>query len=56
MREIPGLPPLGPETATPDDVILNRLRMLTAADEGLEVERLTAELARLLEETGGEIR
>lgn len=33
-REIAGLPPLGPDTATPDHVILNRLRMLTAADQG----------------------
>jgi N-acetylglucosamine-6-sulfatase len=35
LRPIEGLPPLGPATGTPDDVVLNRLRMLTAADEGL---------------------
>jgi arylsulfatase A-like enzyme len=35
QRKIKGLPPLGPNTGTPDDVILNRLRMLTAADEGI---------------------
>ena len=46
MRRIPGLPDLGPETATPDDVILNRLRMLTAADEGF------AKVLRALEDTG----
>ncbi len=34
MRPIEGLPALGPETGTPDHVVLNRLRMLTAADEG----------------------
>jgi N-acetylglucosamine-6-sulfatase len=35
-RKIEGLPPLGPATGTGDDVIRNRLRMLTAADEGIE--------------------
>jgi N-acetylglucosamine-6-sulfatase len=34
-REIEGLPPLGPTTGTDDGVIRNRLRLLTAADEGL---------------------
>jgi len=34
LRPIPGLPKLSAETATPDHIILNRLRMLTAADEG----------------------
>ena len=34
MRPIDGLPTLGPDTGTPDHIILNRLRMLTAADEG----------------------
>lgn len=46
LRPIPGLPPLGPETATPDDVIFNRLRMLTAADEGF------GKILAALEETG----
>ena len=45
MRKIPGLPDLGPKTATPDEVILNRLRMLTAADEGF------AKVLRALEDT-----
>ena len=34
QRPVEGLPPLGPTTGTPDDVVFNRLRMLTAADEG----------------------
>ncbi len=34
-RSIPGLPPLGPETVTPDETIRDRLRMLAAVDEGL---------------------
>lgn len=46
MRDIPGLPDLGPETGTTDEVILNRLRMLTAADEGF------AKVLRALEDTG----
>ncbi len=46
LRPIDGLPDLGPETGTPDDVILNRLRMLTAADEGF------ARILQALEETG----
>ncbi len=33
QRPIAGVPPLGPGTGTPDDVIRNRLRILTAADE-----------------------
>ncbi len=35
QRVLPGLPPLGPTTGTPDDVIRNRMRLLTAADEGI---------------------
>ena len=35
MRSIAGLPPLGPDTATDDETIRNRLRVLAAADEGL---------------------
>lgn len=34
-RTIPGLPPLGPDTVTPDETIRDRLRMLAAVDEGL---------------------
>jgi N-acetylglucosamine-6-sulfatase len=34
-RPIPGLPPLGRETVTPDETIRDRLRMLAAVDEGL---------------------
>lgn len=35
LRPVPGLPPLGPETGSSDEVILNRLRMLAAVDEGM---------------------
>jgi N-acetylglucosamine-6-sulfatase len=34
-RPIPGLPPLGPGTGTDDETVRNRLRLLTAADEGI---------------------
>ena len=34
QRKIGNLPPLGPGTVTPDEVILNRLRMLASVDEG----------------------
>jgi N-acetylglucosamine-6-sulfatase len=43
-RAIPGLPPLGPETATSDETIRNRLRLLAAIDEG--VGRIFETLAR----------
>ncbi len=46
MRPIDGLPTLGADTGTPDHVILNRLRMLTAADEGF------GEIIETLEQTG----
>jgi N-acetylglucosamine-6-sulfatase len=46
QRKIEGLPLLGPGTGTPDDVILNRLRMLTAADEGI------GRILGVLEQTG----
>ena len=46
MRPIEGLPRLGPDTGTPDHIILNRLRMLTAADEGF------GEILDTLEEIG----
>lgn len=32
LRPLPGVPPLGPRTGTPDSVIRNRLRILSAAD------------------------
>ena len=35
LQNIPGVPPLGPETATDDAMILNRMRMAKAIDEGL---------------------
>lgn len=35
MRPIAGLPPLGPGTATDDETIRDRLRVLAAADEGV---------------------
>jgi N-acetylglucosamine-6-sulfatase len=35
MRKIEGLPPLSRETATDDDTIRNRLRLLMAAEEGV---------------------
>jgi N-acetylglucosamine-6-sulfatase len=34
-RQIGDLPPLGPHTATDDETIRNRLRMLASIDEGL---------------------
>ena len=35
MRKVEGLPPLSRETATDDETILNRLRLLMAAEEGV---------------------
>jgi N-acetylglucosamine-6-sulfatase len=35
LRTVPGVPPLGPETATPDRDIRARLEMLLAVDESL---------------------
>jgi N-acetylglucosamine-6-sulfatase len=35
LRKIGNLPPLGPQTVTPDQVILNRMRMMKAVDESL---------------------
>ena len=35
MRKIDDLPPLGKETATTDDTMLNRLRLLAAVEEGM---------------------
>jgi len=34
-RVTPGMPPLSPETGTPDSVIIDRLRMIAAIDEGV---------------------
>ncbi len=45
-RRIEGVPALGPGTGTPDDVVRNRLRILTAADQAF------AEVLRAVEETG----
>jgi N-acetylglucosamine-6-sulfatase len=45
-QAIPGLPPLGPDTGSSDTVILNRLRMLAAVDEGV------GEIIKTLEEQG----
>ena len=46
QRPIKDVPPLGPGTGTPDHVIRNRLRILTAADEAFGA------VLRALEETG----
>ena len=46
QRPIPGVAPLGPESGTDDATILNRLRMLSSADEGM------GEILEALEETG----
>jgi N-acetylglucosamine-6-sulfatase len=35
QRKLAGLPPLGPATVTPDETILNRMRMMKAVDESL---------------------
>ncbi|MBM3768674.1 MAG: sulfatase [Acidobacteria bacterium] len=43
-QKIEGLPPLGDSTATPDSVILNRMRMMKAVDESLG--RVVAALER----------
>ncbi len=46
QRQLSGVPPLGPSTGTPDHVIRNRLRILTAADEAFGT------VLDALEETG----
>ncbi len=46
MQEIEGMEPLGPNTGSTDKVILNRLRMLSAVDEGV------GQLLKALEESG----
>jgi len=45
-RQIGDLPPLGPHTATDDETIRNRLRMLASVDDGV------GELLKALEEQG----
>ena len=46
QQEIAGLPPLGPETGTTDTGVLNRLRMLSAIDEGV------GQIVKALEDAG----
>lgn len=46
LRKLPGLPPLGPDTGSSDQTILDRLRMLAAVDES------TGALFQALESTG----
>lgn len=46
QQKIEGLPPLGQETGSSDTVILNRLRMLAAVDEGI------GDVIQALEEQG----
>jgi arylsulfatase A-like enzyme len=46
QQKIANLPPLGPETGSSDKIILNRLRMLAAVDEGV------GELLKTLENAG----
>ena len=46
MQKIADVPPLGPDTGSSDKVILNRLRMLSAVDEGV------GSLLKALEESG----
>ncbi|MDA1312116.1 MAG: sulfatase [Acidobacteria bacterium] len=46
QRPIPGVTPLGPDSGTDDATILNRLRMLSSADEGM------GDIFKALEETG----
>lgn len=46
QRPIGQLPPLGPRTVTPDHVVRNRLRILTAADAAF------AEVLRAIDDTG----
>lgn len=50
-RRIGDLPPLGIDTVTPDDAILNRMRMMKAVDESLGRIRAALEKRRLLDET-----
>ena len=48
QQKIAGLAPLGPETGSSDDSILNRLRMLAAVDEGVgEILKALADAGQL---------
>lgn len=51
LRPIAGVPPLGPKTATDDETIRNRLRMLASVDEGLGQILETLEGQRELDNT-----
>jgi N-acetylglucosamine-6-sulfatase len=51
QRKITGLPPLGPETGTPDETIRDRLRMLAAIDEGVGQLLDALEQTRQLDDT-----
>ena len=51
MRTIPGLPPLGPGTATSEDEIRGRLEMLLAVDESVGKIRATLDRAGVLNNT-----
>lgn len=48
QQKLPDVPPLSPETGSSDTVILNRLRMLAAVDEGLgDILKVLAENGQL---------
>jgi N-acetylglucosamine-6-sulfatase len=51
MRPIAGLPALGPDTATDDETIRDRLRVLAAADEGVGQILAALEAQRALADT-----
>jgi N-acetylglucosamine-6-sulfatase len=51
LQAIPGLPPLGPGTATPDRDVRSRLEMLLAVDEGLARIIATLKETRSLDRT-----
>jgi N-acetylglucosamine-6-sulfatase len=50
-RRIGSLPPLGPDTVTPDETILNRMRMMKAVDEGLGKILAVLENRKMLDDT-----
>jgi arylsulfatase A-like enzyme len=51
LRPMAGRPPLGRETATSDETVRDRLRMLAAVDEGLGLILRTLEERKLLDDT-----
>jgi N-acetylglucosamine-6-sulfatase len=51
LRKLPGVPPLSRETGTSDETIRKRLRVLTAADEGLGQIFATLEKTHQLDNT-----